>query len=101
MISLTKIKGVVMGNKPKKNLKWEGENLELLKALYPFMADKELAKLFGRGLKTIATIRRLHGLERVKMKCEEYKRLIRRVPIIIIKDRDKFDEDLLKLNEMV
>jgi len=83
--------------KKRKN-NWRGDDLRLLKSLLPFLTDKEIAKVFGISDRTLNVVKQKYSLTRDN---SQLKTLTKNIPIIVIKDLDRFDEDRLKLDELV
>jgi len=80
---------------------WFNGDLELLKELYHFFNDKELAKLFGRTPKTIEGVRLKYGLQKDKLSLNDCQQLIKKVPIIIVKPMSMYDEDVLQIKDLL
>lgn len=71
-------------------MKWDSNTIELVQTLLPFFSDKELSKLLGRSPKTIEHNRRRYGILRdVDV---DYKALLRKTPVLIIRPRSEYDE---------
>ncbi len=72
---------------------WEKEKelVEAIRLLTPYMTYADIGRLLGRNRRTIHTAAKRHNLVSSKKKIP---------PVIIIKDRDKFDEDMLSLKEL-
>jgi hypothetical protein len=82
--------------------KWvDSGDLELLKVLYPFFTDVELSKIFQRSPRTIENVRTKYGLNKDEITANDYKRLARKIPSIIVKPLSKYDEDVLRLEELL
>jgi len=86
------------GQKPKS---WVDGDLEVLKNLYLFLSDPQLSKLLGRKVKTIYNVRHKYGLLRPKVPLNDYKKMAQDIPIIILKDKKYYEEDKLKLGDVL
>jgi hypothetical protein len=82
--------------------KWvDSGDLTLLKVLYPFFTDVELSKIFQRSPRTIENVRSLYGLNKDKVTANDYKRLAKKIPAIIVKPLSNYNEDILRLEELL
>jgi len=80
---------------------WFNGDLELLKELYHFFNDKELAKLFGRSPKTIEGVRLKYGLQKDRLSLNDCQKLIKKVPVIIVKPKSMYDDDVLQIKDLL
>jgi hypothetical protein len=97
-----KIKGRKGRVKGEKARSWvDSGDLTLLKILYPFFTDVELSKIFQRSPRTIENVRSLYGLNKDKITASDYRQLAKKIPSIIIKPLSKYDEDVLRLEELL
>ena len=86
--------------KPK--YKWEKQDLNLLKSLYLFFSNKDLGRIFGLSDRTIHNILGRYGLYRNRITDSEFRNQIsKNIPTIIIKPLSRYEEDVLKLDEIV
>ena len=83
--------------------KWTDDDLSFLKNMYMFFTDVELSKILGRSPKTIHSIRRKYGWFKVNSKLSKLsaEELLKRVPVIFIHKRNEFENDRLKLEEVL
>jgi hypothetical protein len=97
-----KIKGRKGRVKGETGRSWtETGDLELLKILYPFFTDEELSKIFKRSSRTIENVRIKYGLNKDKVTASDYRQLAKKIPAIIVKPLSKYDEDILRLEEIL
>jgi hypothetical protein len=96
---IAKRKGRVKGKAVRK---WTDScDLDLLKILYPFFTDVELSKIFQRSPRTIENVRSLYGLNKDAVTASDYRQLAKKIPAIIVKPLSKYDEDVLRLDELL
>ena len=76
-----------------KKLTWKNDDslVEVVKLLTPYMSYADIGRLLGRDRRTIHYVAKTYG---VKSNSE------RKLPLIIIKDKDKFENDLLTLKDL-
>jgi hypothetical protein len=97
-----KVKGKKGRVKGEKGKSWVNSgDLDLLKILYPFFTDVELSKIFQRSPRTIENVRSLYGLNKDEITANDYRQLAKKVPTIIVKPLSKYDEDVLRLEELL
>jgi len=84
-----------------KKYKWSGEDLNLLKSLYLFFSNKELGRIFGLSERTIHNILGKYGLYRNSLTENQVKRIKNNIPLIILKPLSMFDDDVIRLDEVV
>jgi hypothetical protein len=96
---IAKRKGRVKGEVGRK---WvDSGDLDLLKILYPFFTDVELSKIFQRSPRTIENVRTKYGLNKDEVTANNYRQLAKKIPTIIVKPLSKYDEDVLRLDELL
>ena len=79
-----------------KKIKWKenDELIEFVKLLIPYMTYADIGRLVNRNRRTIHRLVKEYGLEK-------YKKNKQALPLIIIKDRDKYENDLLTLKDFI
>jgi len=84
-----------------KSRKYDDDFLFLLRILLPYLGWRKLQKLFNLSNSQVNYLQNDLKVSGKLFTCSDCKKFIRFTPIVIIKDRSKFSEDLRELKDEI